>query len=73
MNNTILIQNPLICAPMTGECPPNGEIKTFRGGHILIENGRIESIGELPFSGVADVIINASRMVVLPGLVNTHH
>lgn len=73
MNNTILIQNPLICAPMTGECPHNGEIKTFRGGHILIENGRIESIGESPFSGVADVIINASRMVVLPGLVNTHH
>jgi len=73
MSKTILIQNPLICAPMTGERPVNSEIRTFRGGHIYIENGRIKSIGLSPFSGTADIMINASRMLVLPGLINTHH
>jgi len=73
MNNAILIKNPLLCATMTGDRPVNREIDTFSGGHILIENEKIKSISPGEYTGTAERVIDASRMVVLPGLVNTHH
>lgn len=63
----LLIQNPLLTATM------NDSQDEFEGGHILIDGPVITSIGPEPFSGNADIIINAKNMVVLPGFVNTHH
>jgi cytosine/adenosine deaminase-related metal-dependent hydrolase len=48
--------------------------RTFEDGGIFARNGIIEYAG--PSDGLppsADVTIDASGMVVLPGLVNTHH
>lgn len=39
--------------------------------NILIENNRIAAIGELDWA--ADIVIDATNMLVYPGLVNTHH
>jgi 8-oxoguanine deaminase len=64
---SILIQNPLHVATM------DDAGTEFSGGHILIENGVISSIGAEPLDVEADEVIDASGMVVLPGLVNTHH
>ncbi len=64
---SLLIQNPLVVATMD-------DVGTeFSGGHILIENGVISSIGADPLQVKADEVIDASGMVVMPGLVNTHH
>jgi 8-oxoguanine deaminase len=44
------------------------------GGGVYVEDGRIVAVGpssELPQA--ADEVIDASGMVVMPGLVNTHH
>lgn len=70
---TLLIKNPYLCAPMLGSGPGDVLTTVWRGGHILIADQRIESIGPGEFNGKADYEIDASRMVVLPGLVNTHH
>jgi len=58
---------------MTDERSSMKSIKTFSGGHIFIKDGKIKSIGPEEFYGTADRVIDASLMVVLPGLVNTHH
>ncbi len=63
----ILIQNPLAVATM------NDSKDEFTGGHILIENDKITSIGQDVLDIPADEVIDASGMVVLPGLINTHH
>lgn len=63
----LLIQNPLHVATM------DDAGSEFSGGHILIEDGRISSIGERSLDIQADEVIDATGMVVLPGLVNTHH
>lgn len=63
----ILIQNPLVCATM------NDRREEFSGGHILLEDGVITSIGPEEFTGTADETIDARAMVVLPGFINTHH
>ncbi|NOZ76075.1 MAG: amidohydrolase family protein, partial [FCB group bacterium] len=63
----ILIQSPLVCATM------NDRREEFSGGHILLEDGVITSIGPEEFTGTADETIDARTMVVLPGLINTHH
>ncbi len=73
MSKSILIKNPFCCAPMNGNRLSNGRIRTFSGGYIYIENGTIKSIGKNPFSGKADMEIDASRKLVLPGFINTHH
>ncbi|MDD5766124.1 MAG: 8-oxoguanine deaminase [Candidatus Marinimicrobia bacterium] len=73
MTNSILIQNPLCCALISENRPESKELNCLRGGHIFIENGKIKSLGNGTFSGSADRIIDAYRMVVLPGFVNTHH
>ncbi|MEE9190733.1 MAG: 8-oxoguanine deaminase [Candidatus Neomarinimicrobiota bacterium] len=63
----LLIQNPLLTTTM------NDGQDEFEGGHILIDGSVINSIGPEPFSGNADIIIDAKNMVVIPGFVNTHH
>ena len=63
----ILIKNPLIVATM------NDLQEEFSGGHILIENDKITSIGSNDYQGDADEVIDATNMVVLPGFINTHH
>ena len=62
-----LIQNPKYIATM------NDKMEEWNGGHILIENDKIISIGKNNLNGKFDEIIDASKMVVLPGFVNTHH
>lgn len=65
--NTILIKNPLQVATM------NDEQVEFSGGHILIEDGIIKSIGPEPLNIDADEVIDANGMVITPGFINTHH
>jgi len=63
----LLIKNPLLCTTQ------NDTHDEFRGGHILIEDGVITSIGPKPFEGQVDETIDASNCVVVPGFINTHH
>ncbi|MEE8340741.1 MAG: 8-oxoguanine deaminase [Candidatus Neomarinimicrobiota bacterium] len=63
----ILIKNPLLVAMM------NDKKEEFSGGHILIENDKILSIGKNNLAIEVDEIIDASNMLVLPGFINTHH
>jgi len=70
---TILIKNPLMCAPMTGTGPQDILDSVWRGGHIYIEGELIKSAGPQELNIVADQVIDAAQMVVLPGLINTHH
>ncbi len=63
----ILIKNPLLIATM------DDDRRELTGGQILIENGVIKTIGSENIDFSADEIIDATGMVVLPGLVNTHH
>jgi len=65
--NKILIKDPLVVATM------NEEKEEFSGGHILIENDKITSIGKHNLNIDADEIIDARNMVILPGFINTHH
>ena len=65
--NRILIKNPLTTATM------NDYGWEFQGGHVLIEDGIIKSIGKESLEAEAEEVIDASKMVVLPGFVNTHH
>lgn len=43
----------------------------YRGGHVVVEDGRIVAVGEGPAEG--DVHIDAAGCLITPGLVNTHH
>jgi len=63
----ILINNPGFIATM------NDKLDEWQGGHILIEDDKIVSIGKQPFKGDFDEEIDAAGMVVLPGFINTHH
>jgi cytosine/adenosine deaminase-related metal-dependent hydrolase len=47
--------------------------REFSGGHVLIEDGEISSIGPEALEVQADEVVDASGMVVLPGFINTHH
>jgi len=64
---TILIKNALLIATM------NDRFDEYPGGHILIEDGLIKSIGPKILDIQADNIIDATNMVVTPGFINTHH
>ena len=63
----IFINNPLMVATM------NDNQEEYSGGHVLIENDKIISIGKNDLTVEVDEVIDASNMVVLPGFVNTHH
>lgn len=73
MKHSILLKEPMLCARMDGEYGKGNFVNAFRGGHVYIENGIIRSAGPEPFNGRADEVIDASRMVVMPGFINTHH
>lgn len=60
----ILIQDTLIL-PMTGE---GDEVR----GSIAIEDGIIGQIGEVDPSFEADLVVDGSHHMALPGLINTH-
>ncbi len=64
---TILIKNPLRVATM------NDAGDEFSGGHVLIEDGVIKSIGPETHNIKADKTIDATGMVITPGFINTHH
>lgn len=69
--STLLLKNAELLVTMEGLGDSNRRIPD--GGLYLCDN-MIEEVGptsELP--GEADVVIDAGGMVVLPGLVNTHH
>ena len=51
-------------------CDDNDSI--LRGADVLMEDGVISAIGHLG-SVQADEIIDASRLILYPGLINTHH
>lgn len=70
---SILIKNPLLCCRMDEDVHSGDVLNAFSGGHVYIEGNRIISAGPEKFTGTADQIIDASRMIVLPGFVNTHH
>ena len=65
--STILIKNALAVATM------NDSQEEFSGGHILIENGVIKSLGPDTPDILADKTIDATGMVITPGFINTHH
>jgi len=73
MSKSILIKNPLLCCRMKDDVNSDNALDTFSGGHIYIEDNMIVSAGPEAFTGQAETEIDASRMVVLPGFVNTHH
>lgn len=71
---SLLIKNPLLVCQMKAEWKENEDLlDIFSGGHIYIEGNQILSVSPKAFTGHADTVIDASRMVVLPGLVNIHH
>ena len=71
---SILVKNPLLACRMKPDWKDGGDLlDPFSGGHIYIEDNQIISAGPESFTAHADIVIDASRMVVLPGLVNTHH
>lgn len=49
--------------------------KSLRGVDILVEDGRISAVGQVPSAAQAgaDRILDCSSCVVYPGFVNTHH
>jgi cytosine/adenosine deaminase-related metal-dependent hydrolase len=51
----------------------NDSQEEFSGGHILIENGVITSIGPESLDIQAEKTIDATGMVITPGFINTHH
>jgi 8-oxoguanine deaminase len=65
---TLLLKNARLLVTM------DGARRKIPGGGMLARDGVIEAVGptaELPPE--ADQVIDARRMVVMPGLINTHH
>ena len=73
MSTSLLIKNPLFCVRMKEDANSENVLDSFSGGHIYIKDNIIQSAGPDKFSGKADKVIDASRMAVFPGFVNTHH
>jgi 5-methylthioadenosine/S-adenosylhomocysteine deaminase len=49
----------------------DSRIGNFKGGELLFSGNRIEAVGR-NLNATADETIDASRMIVMPGLVNAH-
>lgn len=65
---TLLVKNAHVLVTM------DGDRREITGGGLFARDGVIEQIGptaDLP--GKADQVFDASGMLVLPGLINTHH
>ncbi|HET9495508.1 MAG TPA: 8-oxoguanine deaminase, partial [Chloroflexia bacterium] len=65
---TLLVENARLLVSM------DDEGRTWPGGGIYVEDNVIRQVGptaELPRT--ADTVIDASGMLIIPGLVNTHH
>jgi 8-oxoguanine deaminase len=66
--STLLLQNARVLVTMD---PLRREIED---GGIFVRDRVIEQVGPTPeLPALADRVVNARNMVVLPGLVNTHH
>jgi cytosine/adenosine deaminase-related metal-dependent hydrolase len=65
---TLLVKNAELLLTME---PPSGRIA---GGGVFVRDNVIERVGPTPeLPTQADRVIDASGMLVLPGLINTHH
>ncbi len=73
MKTSLLINEPLLCCRMHDDANAEDMLDVFSGGHVYIEDNLIVSAGPEKFRGKADTVIDARRMLVLPGFVNTHH
>ncbi|MEZ4627843.1 MAG: hypothetical protein R2912_07085 [Eubacteriales bacterium] len=51
-------------------CDDNDSI--LRGADVLMQDGVIAAVGKLG-DVEADEVVDASRMILYPGLINTHH
>ncbi|MEE9205498.1 MAG: 8-oxoguanine deaminase, partial [Acidimicrobiia bacterium] len=66
--STLLVRNAQVLVTM------DGDRREIASGGIFARDGVIEQVGatsDLP--DTADEVFDASGMLVLPGLVNTHH
>jgi 8-oxoguanine deaminase len=63
----LLIKNALRIATM------DDAHREIVNGNILIEDGVIAAVGENAVPHTDEEVIDASEMVALPGLINTHH
>ncbi|MCW2748865.1 MAG: 8-oxoguanine deaminase [Nocardioidaceae bacterium] len=65
---TLLIRNALLVATM------DDQKREIPDGAVLIEDNRILAVGPTSeLADTADTVIDATGMVIMPGLVNTHH
>jgi 8-oxoguanine deaminase len=65
---SLLVKNAVLVATM------DSEGREWPGGGLFAEDGVIRAVGPMDsLPATADETVDASGMVVLPGLVNTHH
>jgi len=66
--STLLVKNSCLLITM------DGQRRRIAGGGLFVRDNFIEQVGPTPdLPSMADTVIDARGMVVLPGLVNTHH
>ena len=65
--NTLLIKNAAMVATF------DANFRRFEGCDILVHDNRIAAIGPKLETGKVDQVIDASGMLVMPGMINCHH